>query len=318
MRTFWRESTVHGLGGIAVALVISVNAYGQGATNGGVAAGIQQQSVQAGANEAITNTLGDSGQDLAFTPVAPCRVLDTRSSVGGILNPGAPQAFFVTGATSDLSSQGGSASGCGIPTGATAVAVNFGATQSAGPGNLRAYAWSPSATAPSAAVVNYGNLAPAGLVTVPNGSIVPICDPGTITCTFDVFLEVFANATHVVADVTGYFKAPANRAYAMVSQSATFVASTTKNFTSVSRPSTGIYCLTPAPGISNAQPAVVTVEWGLSSGFDLLAYNWGFGASGQSGSPCSAGQFHVRTYRFGANPASPALSNNVAFQILVP
>jgi hypothetical protein len=154
---------------------------------------------------AQTNAFGSTAADLLYTPVTPCRVLDTRASAGGILSPGAKQAFLVAGSTG-FSGQGGNASGCGVPDGATAVAINFGATQSAGPGNLRSYAWAASATAPNAAVLNYGNLASVGLVTVPNGSIVPLCDPAAGTCTFDIYLETFASATHVVADVVGYFK----------------------------------------------------------------------------------------------------------------
>jgi hypothetical protein len=145
-----------------------------------------------------------TSRNLVYTPVDPCRVLDTRSSAGGILAPGTAQAFLVAG-TADLSAQGGSATGCGVPLGATAVAVNFGATQSAGPGNVRAYAWSAMPTVPGAATLNFGNLAAVGLVTVPNGAIVPLCDPAVETCTSDLYLQSFANSTHVVADVTGYF-----------------------------------------------------------------------------------------------------------------
>jgi hypothetical protein len=215
-----------------------------------------------------------------------------------------------------LASQGGNPSGCGIPLGpATAVIINFAAVTPTGSGNLRAWAVAdPQPPAPTAAVMNFSTALPA----LANGVAVPICDPAATSCAAgDLRLQADVSSVHVVGDVVGYFSRPTNRAYAMVSGTS-FVAAATKNFVSVTRPSTGVYCLTPAAGIANAQPAVVTVEWGLSSGFDLLAYNWGFGANGQSGSPCAAGQFHVRTYQFGANPASPALSNNVAFQIFVP
>jgi hypothetical protein len=35
-------------------------------------------------------------------------------------------------------------------------------------------------------------------------------------------------------------------------------------------------------------------------------------------SSCNADEFLVRTYRFGASPISPTLSNQVAFYLLVP
>jgi hypothetical protein len=81
----------------------------------------------------------------------------------------------------------------------------------------------------------------------------------------------------------------------------------------VARPSTGIYCITPPAGISAADtPAIISIEWGNSLGFDLLAY-WYKG----SPAPCTAGQYHVRTYDFAAG-GSPVLSNDVSFAILIP
>jgi len=80
----------------------------------------------------------------------------------------------------------------------------------------------------------------------------------------------------------------------------------------VTRPSTGVYCLTPPAGVSPSNaPAYVTVEWGDSSGFDLLAY-WVKLNTFQ----CAAGQYAVRTYRFPGGVA--ALSSTVAFTLLVP
>jgi hypothetical protein len=81
----------------------------------------------------------------------------------------------------------------------------------------------------------------------------------------------------------------------------------------VTRPSTGVYCVTAPSGQNPATAAVeVTVEWGNSSGFDLLAYWW----KGAAHAPCAANQFHVRTYDFAAGGA-PVLSNDVSFVIAV-
>jgi hypothetical protein len=158
----------------------------------------------AGTHLAVTNAIPAGTSPTVFVPVTPCRVVDTRSSAGGILVAGTAQPFLVAGDTG-FAAQGGNASGCGVPLGAVAAAVNFGATQSAGAGNVRAYAWAnPAPTPPLAATINYGNLAP-NLVTMPNGAIVPLCDPALATCTFDVFLLASVSPTHLVADVTGYF-----------------------------------------------------------------------------------------------------------------
>src|SRR5439155_14966640 len=66
--------------------------------------------------------LGDSAADLVYTPVTPCRILDTRI-VGGPIAAGGQRNFLVTG--TNLSGQGGSATGCGVPTAATAAVINF-------------------------------------------------------------------------------------------------------------------------------------------------------------------------------------------------
>jgi hypothetical protein len=87
----------------------------------------------------------------------------------------------------------------------------------------------------------------------------------------------------------------------------------TKNFTACSRPTTGIYCLTPAAGIDpTVFPAFVTVEWGRSSGSTLAAFVEDanlFGATDD----CGTTRYEVRTYNFSSTP-----SDAVAFYILVP
>ena len=57
---------------------------------------------------------------------------------------------------------------------------------------------------------------------------------------------------------------PNARAHAVVKLNATFLTGYTKNFTSVQRVSTGVYCLTPAPGIDSASsPSVVSPKYGI-------------------------------------------------------
>src|SRR5258706_1550595 len=76
-------------------------------------------------------TLGDSQAALVYPPVAPCRIIDTRLA-GGPIAGGTTRSFRVTG--TDLSAQGGSATGCGIPSGpATAAVINFVAVSPRGP-----------------------------------------------------------------------------------------------------------------------------------------------------------------------------------------
>jgi hypothetical protein len=111
---------------------------------------------------------------------------------------------------------------------------------------------------------------------------------------------------------------PSVRAYTymnLIGGAATLDPARTKNFSGVTRPATGIYCLTPSGGVTEAGSAPsVTVEWGQSSGNNLSAY-WRSHSLGNS-CPNSA-DFEVRTYRFTAG-GDNTLSDNVAFTIVVP
>ena len=121
-------------------------------------------------DRAIAPILGDSTRDLLYTLVTPCRLFDTRLA-GGALAAGTQREFLVTG--NDLSAQGGSPTGCGIPFGPTsAVLVNFVAVNATGSGNLQAWAWTPSSPpAPNASILNFNSS-----FNIANGIAVPICD----------------------------------------------------------------------------------------------------------------------------------------------
>jgi hypothetical protein len=161
---------------------------------------------QAGASEdgATTNRLGDSQADLVYTPVPPCRIVDTRNA-GGILAAGTTRDFWVTGI--GFTGQGGASGYCGVPFGpATAAVINFVATSSAGPGNLQV--WPFAGTVPTASTLNFGSVT--GLASIANGLAVPICDPSVSTCTRDFTVKANNSNTHVVADVVGYFSKSAS------------------------------------------------------------------------------------------------------------
>jgi len=104
-------------------------------------------------------------------------------------------------------------------------------------------------------------------------------------------------------------------AYVLPGSSPSLDAARTHNFSAVINNGTGIYCLTPSGGVTEAgSTPVVTVEWGESSGSNLSAY-WREHPLGNS---CpSTTQFEVRTYTFTAG-GDNQLSNNVAFDIVVP
>lgn len=152
----------------------------------------------------VTPGAGCSGpaRNLVFTPIPPCRIVDTRAGSGlqgdgtGPLPAGTPVAYQVAGL-------------CGLPSPiAKAAVLNFIAVTPQGPGHLVAWPWdSVHVSPPNASVLNYA--AVAGL-NIANGLVMPICDTGTATgaiCAKDLFVLPAVSAAHVVIDVVGYFTA---------------------------------------------------------------------------------------------------------------
>ena len=280
-----------------------------------IAAGLALSPDAARAQEATEReaTGVASSSDMVYTPITPCRLFDTRL-VGGPIAANTQRNFLVTAA--NLASQGGSATGCGVPTTSTAAVVNFTVVAPDGPGNLRAFATAtPQPAAPVAATMTFGIVT--GLDALSNGSVVPLCDPATTSCpsTGELRLQMSAAGGHVVGDVVGYFRPGSGQAYALVMPTTPALEpARTKNILAVRRPSTGVYCVQAAAGINPAQTAaIVSVEGGLSTGIDNLVQ-----AVANNTSSCNADEFLVRTYRFGVSPISPTLSNQVAFYLLVP
>jgi hypothetical protein len=140
-----------------------------------------------------TDALGDAAADLVYTPVAPCRLADTRFG-GGAITGNSSRSFDSDG--SNLAAQGGSASGCGIPFGAArAIAVTITVTEPWTAGYLTAWA---GGTRPTISALNY-----AASQTIANTTIVPVI-PGAGND-----FEVYSFATaQVIMDVVGYFAAP--------------------------------------------------------------------------------------------------------------
>ena len=142
----------------------------------------------------VPSSLGQSFQDLVYTPLTPCRIVDTRRAVAGALAGGVARTFDVDG--SSFTAQGGSSTGCGIPLAvARAVAMTIVAVHPAGPGHLTA--WGLTAQ-PLSSVLNYS-----GNDVVANTAIIPVVPGGG-----DDFSLLSLATTHAVVDVLGYFAAP--------------------------------------------------------------------------------------------------------------
>lgn len=138
--------------------------------------------------------LGSTSGDLTFTPVTPCRIIDTRLA-GGPLTGGATREFFVYGNLG--ASQGGTncASPVGEPSGAhLAVTV---IPLVAGGGNLRLYP--ANVATPNAAIINYTN--PTTIANAVTTKTFRSIGPREI--------EFWTNkSVHIIVDVMGYYSPP--------------------------------------------------------------------------------------------------------------
>lgn len=129
---------------------------------------------------------GDPG-GLAFYPMTPCRVVDTRNATGPLGGPIMNAAETRTFPLPDA---------CSIPASAMAYSLNFTGVPSGPLGYLTT--WPSGATQPVVSTLN----APTGLVTA-NAAILPAGAGGAI--------DVYTSAkTHVVIDINGYFAPPAS------------------------------------------------------------------------------------------------------------
>ena len=139
----------------------------------------------------VTGFYDSSPTGLVFSPLTPCRVVDTRVAVG-----------VMTGVARDSSTlgvqpryQGGSSSGCRVPFGARAAALSVHAVSPSGAGYLRV--WPSDVSMPTATVLNFQ-----GGVSMTNTVAVQLDTKGGFTA------RNFNPATHMVVDLNGFFSNP--------------------------------------------------------------------------------------------------------------
>ncbi len=146
----------------------------------------------------LTKALGAATSDLVYTPITPCRILDTRVA-GGTIAGGFSRDFnAVVGGGGNFSSQGGSATDCGgVAAGQAAAVINVTAVTPAGAGFATVYPF--GVTRPLASSVNYT----AGAV-ISNTVVTRLPNPLT---TKDFTIFTFATSDFV-ADIVGYYAPP--------------------------------------------------------------------------------------------------------------
>ena len=147
----------------------------------------------------VPNSIGDNNADLVFTPVTPCRIVNTRN-ISAPLVPGVIRGFDTNLAS--FVGQGGSATTCGLPGSDTAaLAVTVTVVAPTGAGNLRA--WPYGGTVPTASVINYA--AYAGL-NLANTTVIPLTQNVMQDYEFSVRADV--SGTDLIVDVVGYYWSP--------------------------------------------------------------------------------------------------------------
>ncbi len=145
---------------------------------------------------ALGKALGALGEDLVYTPIQPCRIVDTRNA-GGAIGAGQTRSFKAAG-TSSYAGQGGSTGNCGmqgeIP---SAVALNVTAVVPVQAGYATVFPH--AAVRPDTASVNYA----AGAIV--NSAIIAKIPNPALNLDFSIFS--FAQSDFVV-DIVGYFAPP--------------------------------------------------------------------------------------------------------------
>jgi hypothetical protein len=145
----------------------------------------------------VTLPMVSLSSDLVYTPVTPCRILDTRSGAALIANA---QRGFYGWSASNFTSQGGATNACGLPasTDNAAIAVNFTIVNPTTGGYITAFP-ANTASVPLAATLNFN----AGDVKGSN-AILKLNQTGT-GFHFGVYST---SSAHLVADVVGYYAKP--------------------------------------------------------------------------------------------------------------
>ena len=157
-------------------------------TNGGVSVYVTDASQVILDIDGYFVPTGSSTSGLAFYPLTPCRIVDTRNASGPLGGPtiagGSSRAFPIL------------SSNCNIPSSAQAYSLNVTAVPHGSLNYLTI--WPTGETQPYVSTLN----APTGTV-VANAAIVPAGTSGEVS----VFVY---NTSDVVLDVNGYFAPPAS------------------------------------------------------------------------------------------------------------
>ena len=167
--------------------------------------------------------VAQSPQDL-FTPVTPCRILDTRVTTP--MGANTSRTFYV-GGTSGFAPQGGKTGGCGIPLDATAIAATVLSVGSSATGRVTLYP--AGGVVPTATTLYFSKG-----VTTSTGTTAALKTGVAQSLSIRAYVQ-----TDVVVDVTGYYQ---HQIYGTFEDDGDLY-SGTGNLAAYAHPSTGYYTL---------------------------------------------------------------------------
>lgn len=149
-------------------------------------------------------TKGLAEPELVYHPLQTCVLVRTVDSMAGALQPDATRDFIARGESSDLSNQGGSATGCGIPPEAKTLLANFIVVAPSTNGELKA--WASDLPPGGSSLIRFSNSTEG--IQFDNAAPINLCDsPG---CASDFRVQSRFAVTHLRIDVMGYFSPKAS------------------------------------------------------------------------------------------------------------
>ena len=193
---------------------------------------------------------GNPAPELVYTPITPCRIVDSRTAAGGTPAGGATRNWLAANPGGNFTAQGGSATNCGIPIKPTALAVNITIFQNgAGPAFL--VAWPFNQPKPTSATLNWVT----ANTQLANSAIIPLCIGAGCTSDFSMF---FTTTTNVVIDAVGYLSSPSGGNVLSVAPSGAQYSSIQAAIDAasalvVASGNTQLYLVKVAPGVYNEQ-----------------------------------------------------------------
>jgi hypothetical protein len=206
----------------------------------------------------VARALGDTTQDLVFTPIAPCRIVDTRNTLIGAIGDNASRSFAAAGETT-YAGQGGSATNCGMSAEApSAVALNVTVVGPTQAGYATVFPF--GTTRPSTSSLNFA----AGQIA--NNAIISKIPSPAASLDFTIFSLFQAD---YVVDIVGYFDNPRS--------SPVECANVTLNVVSV-----------PVNGTANLTATMACPIGYGPAGLNCESSSWDMPIVSSSGSICSA------------------------------